>query len=281
MKTSKRIHLGFEDFEGALDKLGIQDNAQFIFSPYKKLISSYDGFAIEVRRSSDDATMNFGFDNWGNLEVNKLLDWVGSGNNGYIKTIYNQAKPSNNIYQNITTGQPIIVDTGVFQEDGISFDGLNDCMTCDKYDEVNITDHPLTVFCQMKKPAASTAILVGINTDTSNAQFSVFTTTVPQAINFKLNSTSVQTNYITGSIENVMCVYKDGGTNAQIAKANTDEDTGNYSSILTEYSFLNVGCRSTAVDNSTKAFFHNGNIKTIIIFNSNEYDNYSKLVSLI
>lgn len=282
MITSKKFRLGFEDFISSLDELGISDNAVFVFSPYKKLISSYNGYAVEVRRSSDDAYMNFGFDKWGNLEKTKLLNWIGSGNNGYVRTVYNQAKPSNNISQATANGQPMIVDSGVFLEDGLDFDGSFDFMGCAKYDEMSITDHPLTMFAQFKVAAANTGYLLGINTDSSNTQYSMYTTTVPQVINWKLSpSVVVNSDYSPGVIENVMGVYKDGGTNAQISKSNSDEDTGNYSSILTEYNFVNIGCRSTNSTNTSHSAYLDGNIKTIIIFNSNEYDNYSNLVSLI
>lgn len=276
MKTSKRIQLGYEAFEGSLDALGIQDNAVFIFSPYKKLISDYSGYAVQVRRSSDDALRNFGFDKWGDIESTEILTWVGSGNDGFVRIVYNQVN-SNYAYQTTDAEQPKIVAAGVFQTAGLKFDGSDDYMTVDKYTDVNITDHPLTIFSQLIKPDASTTIIVGINTDGSNAQFSFYTTTVPQSFNFKLNSTAIQQAYTTGTQENVMCVYKDGNTNAQMLKANSGTTTDDYSSTLTQYNFLNIGARSTNGTNTAHSFFFNGNLKTIIVFNSNEYENYSQL----
>ena len=56
----------------------------------RRLRSSYSGYCIEVRRSSDNTTLNIGFDSSGYLDIVTLLSFVGSGS-GFVKTWYNQS----------------------------------------------------------------------------------------------------------------------------------------------------------------------------------------------
>jgi hypothetical protein len=67
-------------------------------------------FAITVRRDSDNDLINIGFDNYGNLDTNKLIDFVGSGN-GFIRNWYNQGS-SFHLQQPTNSLQPQIVDSG-------------------------------------------------------------------------------------------------------------------------------------------------------------------------
>jgi hypothetical protein len=55
----------------------------------RKLRSSYSGFCLEVRRSSDNALQNIGFDSNGLIDTASLLSFVGAGS-GFVRTLYNQ-----------------------------------------------------------------------------------------------------------------------------------------------------------------------------------------------
>jgi hypothetical protein len=78
----------------------------------RKLTSTYTGSAIRVRRSSDNAEQNIGFDANGNLNTVSLLAFVGSGN-GFVTTWYDQSGNSKNATQTTSTRQPWIVESGV------------------------------------------------------------------------------------------------------------------------------------------------------------------------
>lgn len=269
-----------KSFVGGLDKLKIAEKAKFIFSPYKKLVTDFDGYSVEVRRDSDNQLKDFGFDGLGNLKEQSIVDWVGTGNNGYVRTVYNQ-KNKDNAIQITNSGQPLIVESGVFIQNGLKFDGINDFMRVNKYSDINILDHPLTIFAQGTMLAADTGYFIGINTDSSNTQYSVWTTTVPQNLNFKLSpAINTVASYTVDEEENILCLYKDGNINAQLTKTNSQENAGNYSAILDSYNFVNIGCRSTANDDSSHAYYINACIKKIIIFDSDEYDNYDNLKDL-
>jgi len=74
-----------------------------------KLDKNYTGFAIKVRRSSDNAEQDIGFSN-DVLDTASLLDFVGSGN-GFVSIIYDQVG-SNNMVQNLGSLQGQIVFNG-------------------------------------------------------------------------------------------------------------------------------------------------------------------------
>lgn len=66
--------------------------------------------AIQVRRSSDNATLDIGFIG-NNLDTTTLLTFVGVGN-GFVSTIYDQSGNNVNVIQSTTTRQPKIVNSG-------------------------------------------------------------------------------------------------------------------------------------------------------------------------
>ena len=78
----------------------------------RKLRAGYTGAAIRVRRSSDDAEQDIGFDANNDLDTADLLSFVGSGD-GFVSVIYDQSTNANNASQSILSRQPPIVFSGV------------------------------------------------------------------------------------------------------------------------------------------------------------------------
>lgn len=78
-----------------------------------KLNASYTGYAVKVRRSSDNTTQDIGFIG-NNLDTVSLLSFVGAGD-GYVDTWYDQGGMYN-FNQAITANQPYIVMSGVLVE---------------------------------------------------------------------------------------------------------------------------------------------------------------------
>lgn len=75
----------------------------------RKLRNSYNGSALRVRRSNDDAELDIGFSGI-DLDTITLLNHVGS-NNGFVTTWYDQIGSKNAIQTN-TLRQPWIVNSG-------------------------------------------------------------------------------------------------------------------------------------------------------------------------
>jgi hypothetical protein len=117
----------------------------------RRLSSTYTGDAIRVRRASDNAEQDIGFDIEGNLNTAALASFC-SGTNGFVKTWYCQSGNSNDATQTTTANQPKIYDsaTGVITENGkpaIQTDGSDDTMSLTS--TINFTD--LTWFTVTKK----------------------------------------------------------------------------------------------------------------------------------
>jgi len=97
----------------------------------RRLSSSYTGSCLKVRRSSDSTTKDIGFTAEGELDVEALLDFVGTGS-GYIDTWYDQSGNGTNATQATVANQPTIVLNGVLKmvnnRPAIYYDGSNDNM---------------------------------------------------------------------------------------------------------------------------------------------------------
>lgn len=76
----------------------------------RKLNTAYTGYAIRVRRSSDNASQDIGFLN-GNLDTTSISSFVGA-NSGYVSIWYDQSGNNNHAGQVAQASQPIIYNSG-------------------------------------------------------------------------------------------------------------------------------------------------------------------------
>jgi hypothetical protein len=76
----------------------------------RKLRTAYTGSAIRVRRASDNAEQDIGF-NGENLNTSALTSFC-SGTNGFVKTWYDQSGNSRDATQATAANQPQIVSSG-------------------------------------------------------------------------------------------------------------------------------------------------------------------------
>ena len=87
----------------------------------RRLRSGYSGPAITIRRDSDNAEQNIGWDGNDVVDVNSIINFCGSAN-GYVKTWYDQTTNSFNISQSTISTQPQVYDgtTGVVTTPSLS-----------------------------------------------------------------------------------------------------------------------------------------------------------------
>jgi hypothetical protein len=99
------------------------------YSAARRLSSTYTGSLIRVRRSSDNAEQDIGYDGCNVLDESALTTFVGAGN-GFVTTWYDQSGNGRNATQTVPTQQPRIIVNGVLQLEGtrpaILFDGIDD-----------------------------------------------------------------------------------------------------------------------------------------------------------
>jgi len=95
----------------------------------RKLNNNYNGAAIKVRRSNDNALKDIGFDINGNLDETSLATFVGT-NSGFVNTWYDQSGNAKNVTQSTTASQPRVVNSGVIDKQNgkvaVVFDGTDD-----------------------------------------------------------------------------------------------------------------------------------------------------------
>ena len=113
-------------FSGLLDEY---PNAAAAYS-LRKLRALYSGSAIKVRRASDNALQDIGFDSLTNeLDVTSLESFC-SGTDGFVQTWYDQSGNGVNATQTTAAEQPKIVSIGSTILEGtkptIQWDGSND-----------------------------------------------------------------------------------------------------------------------------------------------------------
>lgn len=99
----------------------------------RKMRVAYTGYAIRVRRSSDDTTLDIGFNSNGTLDTTSLLSFVGA-NDGYVSIWYDQSTNGKNATQTALVNQPQIVISGTLQtlngKPSLFFDGASRYLDC-------------------------------------------------------------------------------------------------------------------------------------------------------
>lgn len=82
----------------------------------RKLDCDYSGYAVRVRRSSDNTEQDIGFTATGDFDTSSLKSFV-SSNSGYVVTWYDQSGNTRNFTQSTAGSQPLIIDNGVIFRD--------------------------------------------------------------------------------------------------------------------------------------------------------------------
>jgi hypothetical protein len=98
-------------FVGPLD--GVTTEAAYSM---RRLYSAYSGNAIRLRRDSDDAESDFGFDatdgDYQLVDTAAISTWLG-GATGYVVTRYDQSGNSEDETQATSSEQPVYVESGI------------------------------------------------------------------------------------------------------------------------------------------------------------------------
>ena len=126
---------------GNLLLLDLYPNAAAAYS-LRKLRNAYSGSAIRVRRASDNAEQDIGFDANGNLDTAALTSFC-TGTNGFITTWYDQSTIGRNATQTTAIRQPQIVSSG-----NITTDGGKPALTFNGNYWLEIVNRPLTAATQ-------------------------------------------------------------------------------------------------------------------------------------
>ena len=233
-----------------------------------------DPLAVRVRRSSDDSEQDFTVSA---INSGALTAFVGSGNNGFVQTWYDQSGNGRNATQTTDGNQPQIVSSGsLIASNGspsVFFTGDT------RDDELDFTDLTLTdaaVFTVVNiDSSADQQIILGGSASTSTG------TMIPMMDNSS-STTQVYKNCTVGGAEQGSSQFKNG---SQITLADRDDAFDNLavdSQILFTILDLDVA-EAKVLDGISRcpsnAFtFHlQGKMNELIIFNSDQSSNRTKI----
>ncbi len=127
-----------------------------------------DPRAVRVRRSSDDAEQDF---TASEINSGALVDFVGSGNDGFVDTWYDQSGNGNHAINDTDAEQPKIVSSGSLIADGIDFDGSDDTLTAASVSGFGAT---ISMFEASIRDSGGAAVLsMGSSASTGNTNFGI------------------------------------------------------------------------------------------------------------
>ena len=134
------------------------------------LDTAYTGDVIRVRRASDSAEQDIGFDVDGDLDTSALATFC-AGTNGFVTTWYDQSGGGNDATQTTTANQPKIYDSVT----GVDLDNAKPSISYDTTDilqaSIAISHVPLSVFIVQSGPATQADITFDLGTTSSGLEY--------------------------------------------------------------------------------------------------------------
>lgn len=109
---------------GAAAFVGAYDAIPSITAAYgmRRLLSSYTGNILRLRRASDNAESDFGYVANGDLDTAAIATWL-TATTGYVVTWYDQSGGSKNATQTTAAAQPLYVASGQNSKPVARFEG--------------------------------------------------------------------------------------------------------------------------------------------------------------
>lgn len=231
----------------------------------RKLDKDYIGSCMRVRRSSDEATQDIGFDSNGDLDTAAIASFVGDAY-GYVTAWYDQSGNGNNATQSTSANQPMIYDriaAAVVTENG------KPALKHDSTDRLSLTSDDISSFFIVSAPTnintGSVNMAVGLSSglkgiavagDSGSRQARAFT-----------NSGSLNITGIGVSADQSLVDYVTTGTSGKLRYNASNEVTGSTQDITIDQ----IGRSSS--------FSMNGNIQEVVMYDTNQDSNRSGIAS--
>ena len=141
-------------FVGALDDYA--SGLGGAYSVRRRLLASYDGALLRVRRSSDSTELDIGFTATGAVNVSAFSAFVGGGT-GYVVKIYDQSGNGYDVSQSTGSAQPVITMSG---------DGSDAAFACTAAKSLTTS----IMNPQLLAGSSSGVIITKLNSDGSNGR---------------------------------------------------------------------------------------------------------------
>lgn len=179
-----------------------------------RLLTSYTGALIRVRRSSDNAEQDIGYSGLA-LDTAALATFVGA-NSAFVKTFYDQSGGTHDLAQTTSGKQPRIVNAGTY--DGkLVFDQSDDSMLTGNTSGTNTAFHmfmkgqirsqgSVRVICEQKIPVTYPGALLFTNFDAGAGgnMLQAVTGQDPTGADREQTSASASSNFAGGGVLDVL-----------------------------------------------------------------------------
>lgn len=249
-------------------------NAAVAYS-LRKLDCDYTGYAIRVRRSSDNSEQDIGFTSNGDLDTATLKTFVGT-NSGYVVTWYDQSGNTSNITQSTAGNQPRIVNAGVVERKGIkpavrflsaSSTYLNggDILDLSElyFNWYSATDVPTANGSAFGKSAASGAASRWSFLKDDGTLSGLFSDFLAQSRTASLSYSNTDYSLFEGYINKASDSNQIRKNNSQIAVNTASIDN---SSCNSSFSFFMGVYQDAAGTAPLSGYYHNGHIGELIVY---------------
>jgi hypothetical protein len=228
----------------------------------RQLSWAYGGPVVRVRRDSDNTEQDF---TAAEVSDGTLAAWVGAGNNGFVRTWYDQSENGNAVSQTSPTNQPKIVDNGT-----LVLENGKAALDCGLQSEALYLDLSYDSLSYQ----SFSAFAVGSTNGFSGVGSAILGfATAPRFYLPITRSTGLWVSYSTletlqlsaNSTEPQFLVSAFGGASTFEAFFNS-ESKGSVPSIYGSSSYISVGYNGATA-------YHNGNIQEVIIYTSDQSAN--------
>ena len=268
----------------------------------QKLRTAYTGYAIRVRRSSDNTSQDIGFNSNGTLNTTSLLSFVGA-NNGFVSIWYDQSGNAYNFEQPTLDYQPQVVNSGSLltknSKPTVIFDGLSDFMTVPsrliEFSFLHKTGKSFISTVGYNRVANNGFILSNNYGSSANTGYSMYTLATGNIVGFTTRGVSGQ-----ATVNNVTITAP--LTTNSLFLINDDTDNGNATASLRSKIYVNNGSAlslniltntpSTAnasqdltmgasSGGGARYYYFDGGISQLVIYNSDQSGNRAGITTAI
>jgi hypothetical protein len=261
------VQPGVPAFTGLLDTYS---GATVAYSAARRLATAYTGSLIRVRRSSDNAEQNIGYDINNVLDEAALTSFVGA-NDGFVTTWYDQSGNAKNLTQSTAINQPKIVNSGSIYFVNSKPSIYNNTTTARLIENTINLSQPITTFTVLKPDNKSFNIYMDAY-NSSNRHY------IARGIALNSFSASTDLSFDTFNTNQVILTVLSNSTSSKTYVNNTLSNTGNAGTNgLNGISLFDIRGVSPVVP----GYDYDGYAQELIIYPSNNDSNSSNIQSNI
>jgi hypothetical protein len=247
-----------------------------LFFSYFQISGKYRGKCCRIIRGSDYTTKDIYFVA-GYIDY-KAVESFCSGTTGKVTIKYNQSKVSGaqNAIQTTYNNMPIIYESGAFVVDGFKFVAADsEYISVVDYAGIQIINPILSIYSNYYNITNHNGYIIAKNIDSSaNMQYSL-QNYFDKCRFIEEGNVITSVDHLSTGNNKTIITWDSKSINGFYQRSNANISQTTLNKTFTNRNIITLGARGN-YDN-----YYDGNIKTIAIFNSNQYINYSQLAALI